>query len=112
MLIALIGIIALAVGGYVLYIFLTNKIANNKVCKSCKKPFNAKDIIGESLVGDGVQNSGKMRKLSVNMRCSICEREQTLIIYTEYRHSPSKGSPAYQYFKDLEREREEKQKKS
>ncbi len=110
MLIILGVIIVLAVGGYFLFVSLTNKIADNSVCKSCKKSFNAKDIIGESLVGDGLKNSGKMRKLSVNMRCSNCEHEQTLIIYTEYRHSPSKGSPAYQYFKDLEREREEKQK--
>ncbi len=81
-----------------------NKNTNKKsVCKECKKRFCAKDIISEDLIGDGLQNSGKaIRKISVRMRCSNCENEQEFTIFTAYRHSPSKGSPAYQYFKDLE----------
>ena len=108
MIITLIIIVALSIGVYFLYINLTNKRADNSICKNCKTPFQAKDILSENLVGDGLSNSGKLRKLSVTMRCSGCEREQTLIIFTGYRHSPSKGSPAYQYFKDVEKNRLDK----
>lgn len=81
-----------------------NKNTNKKcVCKKCKRRFCAKDIIAEDLIGDGLQNSEKAtRKIAVRMRCSNCENEQVFTIFTAYRHSPSKGSPAYQYFKDLE----------
>ena len=79
-----------------------NQSANKAKCPSCKTPFRASDIVSESLADDGLSNGGRMRKLYVTMRCSSCGTEKKLTIYTEYRHHPTKGSPAYQYFKEVE----------
>ena len=80
-----------------------NKMANNNAhCSSCKTPLRAKDIVDETLAGDGLDNGGKTRKIIVTMRCPTCYRDKKLTIYTDYRHHVTKGSPARQYFKDIE----------
>ncbi len=80
-----------------------NKITNNHAyCSACKTAFRAKDIVDETLAGDGLTNGGKTRKIIVTMRCSTCGEEKKFPIYTAYRHHVTKGSPARQYFKDIE----------
>ena len=85
-----------------LYYKIKNKIANSAKCPICKIPFGASDIVREDLAEDGLVNSGMIRKLYVVMRCSSCGEEKKLTIYTHYRHHPINGSPAYQYFKEVE----------
>ena len=79
-----------------------NDAANTANCSACKTPFTANDIVDENLSGDGIRNSGNTRKIIVTMRCSRCGKEKKFPIYTTYRHHPVKGSPAQQYFRELE----------
>ena len=85
-----------------------NDVANKAKCPACRTPFQASDIVREDLAEDGLANSGKVRKLYVVMRCSSCGEEKKLTIYTHYRHHPINGSPAYQYFKEVEQQKTKK----
>ena len=103
MLFSIILIIAIGFLVPLLYKKLLNRITTNNVrCSSCKTTFRAKDIVDETLAGDGLTNGGKMRKIIVTMRCFTCGEEKKISIYTTHRHHPAKGSPARQYFKELE----------
>ena len=104
-LISIIVIVFISVGVRIWYQKMRNGFSDRAACKKCERQFRAADIVSENLVGDGLQNSGKVRKISVTMRCPNCGLERNLLIYTEYRHSSIKGSPAHQYFNDLEKGR-------
>ena len=78
------------------------KKARNAACPKCKQKLGSKDIVGESLKGDGIDNSKRTRKINVSMRCPVCGEEIKLLIYTKYRHHEFNGTPAQQYFRDLE----------
>lgn len=101
MIIAIFIIVAFVILSVYLYRKARNCATNNARCPTCKITFRANDIVDETLAGDGLTNGGKNRKIIVTMRCASCGNDKKVTIFTSYRHHPTKGSPAKQYFKEL-----------
>ena len=84
--------------------FLIGKVfanSTNKTCPKCKHTYKPEDIVSEDLIGDGLSQHGRNRKLSVVVKCHNCNEKRKVKVYTNFRYDDDKGTAAQQYYKKI-----------